>query len=49
MMIPAGASYVVRVATDLPVRDDVSADELRLYVWNARYTSDRKGVQIAFP
>ncbi|MEU9842156.1 hypothetical protein AB0C69_23340 [Actinomadura sp. NPDC048032] len=48
-MIPAGASYVVRVASDLPVKEDLSADDLRLYVWNARFTSDRKGVRLAFP
>ncbi|MEU8117277.1 hypothetical protein AB0C21_01045 [Spirillospora sp. NPDC049024] len=48
-MMPAGASYVVRIASDLPVKEDLSADDLRLYVWNARFTSDRKGVQLAFP
>lgn len=48
-MMPAGASYVVRIASDLPVNDDLSADDLRLYVWNARYTSDRKGIQLTFP
>ncbi|MEU8341793.1 hypothetical protein SAMN05443665_100141 [Actinomadura meyerae] len=49
LMMPGGASYVVRIASDLPVDDGVSADDLRLYVWNARYTSDRKGIQLAFP
>ncbi|MFC0039041.1 hypothetical protein [Actinomadura rayongensis] len=48
-MIPAGASYVVRIATDLPVRPGLRPDEIRLYVWNARYTSDRKGVPLDFP
>ncbi|GGT51045.1 hypothetical protein [Actinomadura citrea] len=48
-MMPAGASYVVRIASDLPVEEDLSADDLRLYVWNARFTSDRKGVRLAFP
>jgi hypothetical protein len=48
-MMPAGASYVVRIASDLPVNDDLSADDLRLYVWNARYTSDRKGIRLTFP
>lgn len=48
-MIPAGASYVVRIATDLPVDASISADDLRLYVWNARFTSDRKGIRLAFP
>lgn len=49
MMMPGGASYVVRIASELPVDDGISADDLRLYVWNARYTSDRKGIQLAFP
>ena len=48
-MIPAGASYVVRIASELPVDEGVSAEDLRLYVWNARYTSDLTGVQLAFP
>ncbi|TDD83623.1 hypothetical protein [Actinomadura rubrisoli] len=48
-MIPAGASYLVRIASDLPVKDALSADALRLYVWNARFTSDRKGIELAFP
>lgn len=48
-MMPAGASYLVRIATDLPVKDGLDAGDLRMYVWNARYTSDRKGVEINFP
>jgi hypothetical protein len=48
-MIPAGASYVVRIATDLPVDAGLSADDVRLYVWNARFTSDRKGIRLTFP
>ncbi|MBD2893706.1 hypothetical protein amrb99_26280 [Actinomadura sp. RB99] len=48
-MMPAGATYLVRIATDLPVKDGLSAGDLKMYVWNARYTSDRKGVEIAFP
>ncbi len=48
-MIPAGASYIVRIASDLPVEDGASSGDLRLYVWNARFTSDRKGIGLAFP
>ncbi|MCP9983812.1 hypothetical protein [Actinomadura madurae] len=48
-MMPAGASYVVRIASDLPVKEGLSADDLQVYVWNARYTSDRKGIRLAFP
>ncbi|MUN40121.1 hypothetical protein [Actinomadura litoris] len=48
-MVPAGASYVVRIASDLPVEDGVSSGDLRLYVWSARFTSDRKGIGLAFP
>jgi hypothetical protein len=48
-MIPAGASYLVRVATDLPVNATAQAGDLKLYVWNARYTTDRKGIEMPFP
>ncbi|WP_019633964.1 hypothetical protein [Actinomadura atramentaria] len=48
-MMPAGASYVVRIATDLPVKSGVKPGDLRLYVWNARYTSERKGIPLDFP
>jgi hypothetical protein len=48
-LIPAGASYIVRVASDLPVKDGLKPEDLKLYVWNARYTSDRKGIEVAFP
>ncbi|WUH96715.1 hypothetical protein OHR68_24465 [Spirillospora sp. NBC_00431] len=48
-MIPAGGSYVVRIATELPVDDDLSPADLRLYVWNARFANDRKGIRLAFP
>ncbi|WP_051713211.1 hypothetical protein [Spirillospora albida] len=47
--MPAGASYLVRVASDLPLKDGVSPDDLKLYVWNARYTSDLKGIELAVP
>ncbi|MDL4771418.1 MULTISPECIES: hypothetical protein [Thermomonosporaceae] len=48
-LMPAGASYLVRIAADLPVKDGLDAADLKLYVWDARFTSDRKGVEIAFP
>ncbi|MBE1534956.1 hypothetical protein [Actinomadura algeriensis] len=48
-MMPAGASYVVRIASDLPVESGVSAGDLKLFVWNARYTSDRKGIELPYP
>ncbi|MEU5878487.1 hypothetical protein [Spirillospora sp. NPDC047279] len=48
-LIPAGASYVVRIATDLPVKENLDTGDLKLYVWNARYTSDRKGIELALP
>lgn len=48
-LLPAGASYMVRITTDVPVKDDLRPEDLKLYVWNARFTSDRKGVEVAFP
>lgn len=47
-MMPAGASYLVRIAVDLPVKQSLSADDLKLFVWDARYTSDRKGIALSF-
>lgn len=48
-LMPSGASYLVRVATDLPVNSGVGASDIKLYVWNARFTSDRKGIEITLP
>jgi hypothetical protein len=47
--MPPGASYLVRVATTQPVDEGVQARDLRLYVWDARYISDRRAVEVAFP
>lgn len=47
--IPAGASYLVRVATDMGVSADIGPADLGLYVWNPRFVPDRKAVKIAFP
>jgi hypothetical protein len=47
--IPAGASYLVRVATDLPVDTSVKQSDLGLYVWNPRFVPDRRAVVVPFP
>lgn len=47
--IPAGASYLVRVATDLPVGTGTGTRDLGLYVWNPRFTHDRHAVQVPIP
>jgi hypothetical protein len=47
--IPAGASYLVRVATDLPVTPGVERSDLGLYVWNSRFVADRRAVGVPFP
>jgi hypothetical protein len=47
--MPAGASYLIRVATDLPVSTGLTPAEMNLYIWDARYISDRKAVLLAFP
>ncbi|MCW2862643.1 MAG: hypothetical protein JWP48_4351 [Actinoallomurus sp.] len=47
--IPAGASYLVRVATDMPVSTSASQRDLGLYVWNPRFTPDRRAVEVPFP
>ena len=47
--IPPGASYLVRVTTDLPVKKKATRGDMKLYVWNVRFTADRKAVEVAFP
>ncbi|MFB9834312.1 hypothetical protein [Actinoallomurus acaciae] len=47
--IPAGASYLVRVATDMPVDTSVSPDDMRLYVWNPRFAPGRRAVEVPLP
>jgi hypothetical protein len=47
--IPAEASYLVRVATDLPVSTSTGPEDLGLYVWNPRFTPDRRAVQVPIP
>lgn len=47
--IPAGASYLVRVATDMPVDTSVSSSDLRLYVWNPRFAPGRRAVEAPLP
>ncbi len=47
--MPPGASYLVRVATTQPVDQVTGARDLRMYVWDARYVSDRRAVEVAFP
>jgi hypothetical protein len=48
-LIPPNASYIIRIATDVPVKDGTQASDLKLYVWNARFTNDRKGIELTFP
>ena len=47
--IPAGASYLVRVASTLPVSPGVAKDDLGLYVWNPRFVPNRRAVRVALP
>lgn len=47
--IPAGASYLVRVATDMPVTTGTTQHDLGLYVWDSRFVPDRRAVKVPFP
>jgi hypothetical protein len=47
--MPPGASYLVRVATTMPVAKGIRQSGMRLFVWNARYISDRRAVEAPFP
>ena len=46
--MPVGASYLVRVATNVPVSTTVKRSDLSLYVWQAVYIPDRKAVAVPF-
>jgi hypothetical protein len=47
--MPPGASYLIRVATTQPVERGAEQRDLQMYVWDARYISDRRAVEAAFP
>jgi len=47
--IPAGASYLVRVATDMPVSTGVTGHDLGLYVWNPRFAPNRHALEVRLP
>jgi hypothetical protein len=47
--IPAGARYLVRVATDTPVSATATRRDLGLYVWNPRFTPDRRALAVPLP
>lgn len=46
--MPAGASYVVRVSTREKV-EQLTQEDLSLYVWDVRFVDDRKARLIPFP
>ncbi|WP_433183867.1 hypothetical protein [Actinoallomurus sp. CA-150999] len=47
--IPAGASYLVRVATDMGVKKETQPGDIGLYVWNPRFVANRQAVQVELP
>lgn len=47
--IPAGATYLLRVATDMGVSEGAGPGDLGLYVWNPRFVPDRKAVKVPLP
>jgi hypothetical protein len=47
--IPAGASYLVRVATDMGVDKGIQRADVGLYVWNPRFVANRQAVKVEFP
>jgi hypothetical protein len=47
--MPGGASYMIRIATDLPVTPNPQTGDIRPFVFNPRFTSDRKGVEVVLP
>jgi hypothetical protein len=47
--MPPGAAYLVRVATTMPVVKGLQQSGMNLFVWDARYISDRRAVEVPFP
>ena len=47
--MPGGASYRIRIQTDLSVDKGLAQSDMGLYVWDIRYISNGKGVHAAFP
>ncbi|PKK15788.1 protein kinase [Thermomonospora sp. CIF 1] len=47
--MPPGASYVVRVTLDVPLRRDPGAGELGLYVWKQMYMTSALAQEVPFP
>lgn len=47
--MPAGASYLVRAVSDVQVESGTSQDDLGLYVWAVRFTTDRIARPAPFP
>ncbi|WP_119729439.1 hypothetical protein [Thermomonospora amylolytica] len=48
-LMPPGASYLVRIATEAPLEAGIADGTVRLYVWHARFTADRKGIEVRLP
>ncbi|MEO5874065.1 MAG: hypothetical protein ABIS86_01100 [Streptosporangiaceae bacterium] len=47
--MPDGAAYKLRITTDNDVDASVTRKDLKLYVWDARFISDRYAHQVTFP
>jgi hypothetical protein len=47
--IPPGSAYVIRLQTDVPVDKGLSQGDMGVYIWDARFISDRKAVNVPFP
>ncbi|TNY35023.1 hypothetical protein [Thermomonospora catenispora] len=48
-LMPPGASYLVRIATQMPMEEGIADGTVRLYVWHARFTADRRGIEVRLP
>jgi len=47
--MPPGSSYIIRLQTDVPVDKGLTQADMGVYIWDARYISDRKAVNVPFP
>ncbi|TDC74930.1 hypothetical protein [Actinomadura sp. 7K507] len=47
--MPPGSTYLVRITSQVPIQRDVTAADMRLYVWRQLYMADKPAKQVPFP
>ncbi|MGP4029974.1 hypothetical protein [Actinomadura sp. 3N407] len=47
--MPPGATYLVRVTVEAPIKRDITSADMGLYVWRQLYMADNPAKQVPFP